>query len=111
MGFKTQEEFYRNNGDKQNNTNLNCKENSYAVQQNNFVINRPQTHGGRARDFEGDLFDDPQNNLHGNLDLLSKEDFKERLIVAEKVMKSLFKRNKELEEKAGLESKITATTS
>jgi len=26
-------------------------------------------------------------------------------------MKSLFKRNKELEEKAGLESKITATTS
>jgi hypothetical protein len=28
------------------------------------------------------------------MDLLSKEDLKERLIVAEKVMKSLFQRNK-----------------
>jgi len=39
------------------------------------------------------------NNLHGEMDSLSKEDLKERLIVAEKVMKSLFQRNKEVEEK------------
>jgi hypothetical protein len=32
------------------------------------------------------------------MDLLSKEDLKERLIVAEKVMKSLFQRNKDLED-------------
>jgi hypothetical protein len=31
---------------------------------------------------------------------LTKEDFKERLLVAEKVMKQLFQRNKELEDKA-----------
>jgi hypothetical protein len=41
-------------------------------------------------DVNGDLFDDPTNNLHGDLDLLSKEEIKERLIVAEKVMKTLF---------------------
>lgn len=34
---------------------------------------------------------------------LSKDDLKERLIVAEKVMKSLFQRNKELEEKNNLD--------
>ena len=58
---------------------------------------RPQTQGGRTTgtgtaqvDVRGDLFDDPTNNLHGDLDLLTKEDLKERLIVAEKVMKSLF---------------------
>jgi len=39
---------------------------------------------------QGDLFNDPENNLHGELDNLTKEDMKERLIVAEKVMKSLF---------------------
>ena len=38
-------------------------------------------------------------NLEGELENLTKEDLKERLIVAEKVMKSLFQRNKELEEK------------
>jgi hypothetical protein len=43
------------------------------------------------------------------MDLLSKEDLKERLIVAEKVMKSLFQRNRDLEEKSDL--KTTATTS
>ena len=49
------------------------------------------------------------NNLSGEMDLLSKEDLKERLIVAEKVMKSLFQRNRDLEEKSDL--KTTATTS
>lgn len=58
---------------------------------------------------EGDIIDDPVNNLHGDLDLLSKEDFKERLIVAEKVMKSLFQRNKELEDKAISEIKTTTS--
>jgi len=48
---------------------------------------------------------------------LSKEDLKERLIVAEKVMKSLFQRNKELEDKqeqktfASTEQKTSASTS
>ena len=36
---------------------------------------------------KGDLIDDPDNYLHGDLDLLNKDDLKERLIVAEKVMK------------------------
>lgn len=42
---------------------------------------------------------------------MTKEDLKERLIVAEKVMKTLFIRNKELEEKAHAEQKTTATSS
>ena len=42
---------------------------------------------------------------------LTKDDLKERLIVAEKVMKSLFLRNKELEEKMQTEQKTTASTS
>lgn len=41
---------------------------------------------------------------------LTKEDLKERLIVAEKVMKSLFLRNKELEEKFQTDQKTTAST-
>jgi hypothetical protein len=44
---------------------------------------------------------DPNNGLEGELDNLNKDDLKERLIVAEKVMKSLFQRNKDLEEKYG----------
>lgn len=48
---------------------------------------------------EGSLINDPVNNLEGEMDHLSKDDLKERLLVAEKVMKSLFQRNKELEEK------------
>ena len=48
---------------------------------------------------EGSIINDPNNNLEGEMDHLSKDDLKERLIVAEKVMKSLFQRNKELEEK------------
>ena len=39
---------------------------------------------------QGELIDDPNNYLQGDFDQLSKDDFKERLIVAEKVMKSLF---------------------
>lgn len=46
------------------------------------------------------MIDDPDNYLHGDLDHLTKEDFKERLIVAEKVMKQLFQRNKQLEDQA-----------
>lgn len=45
------------------------------------------------------------------MDSLSKEDLKERLIVAEKVMKSLFQRNKDLEDKFQNEAKTTAATS
>ena len=50
---------------------------------------------------QGTLMNDPNNGLEGELDNLNKEDLKERLIVAEKVMKSLFQRNKDLEEKHG----------
>ena len=60
---------------------------------------------------QGDLINDPTNNLHGEMDSLSKEDLKERLIVAEKVMKSLFQRNKDLEDKFQNEAKTTAATS
>lgn len=42
------------------------------------------------------LIDDEQD-LKSNLNDLTKEDLKERLFVAEKVMKSLFQRNKEIE--------------
>ena len=45
------------------------------------------------------MINDPESGLHGELEDLTKEDLKERLIVAEKVMKSLFLRNRELEEK------------
>ena len=38
------------------------------------------------------------NVLKGDLDQVSKEELKERLVVAEMVMKKLFERNKELEE-------------
>ena len=44
------------------------------------------------------------------MDKLSQEDLKERLIVAEKVMKSLFQRNRELEEKFANENKTTTST-
>ena len=50
---------------------------------------------------QGSLMSDANNGLEGELDNLNKDDLKERLIVAEKVMKSLFQRNKELEEKYG----------
>jgi hypothetical protein len=38
------------------------------------------------------------NILKGELDQVSKEDLKERLVVAEMVMKKLFQRNKDLED-------------
>ena len=38
------------------------------------------------------------NILKGDLDSVSKEDLKERLVVAEMVMKKLFQRNKDLED-------------
>jgi hypothetical protein len=38
------------------------------------------------------------NVLKGDLDQVSKEDLKERLVVAEMVMKKLFQRNKDLED-------------
>ena len=60
---------------------------------------------------QGDLINDPERGLHGEMDELTKEDLKERLIVAEKVMKSLFLRNRELEEKFQAEQKTTASTS
>lgn len=96
-----------------------------ATVTNNFL--RPNTegaafHGTYSSNFglkkvEGDIIDDPNNNLDGQMDHLSKEDLKERLIVAEKVMKSLFQRNKELEDKqeqktfASTEQKTSASTS
>lgn len=50
------------------------------------------TSGGfsKAGTVQGTLMNDPTNGLEGELDNLNKDDLKERLIVAEKVMKSLF---------------------
>lgn len=59
---------------------------------------------------QGDLINDPESGLYGEMDHLSKEDMKERLIVAEKVMKSLFQRNRELEDKFSGENKTTTST-
>lgn len=56
-------------------------------------IKRPQTQGnagGRLKHLNGDIMHDPDAGLHGEMDKLSFQDLKERLIVAEKVMKSLF---------------------
>ena len=96
-GFKTQEGFFQEHP---------------SAQKNNF-FGRPQTQGGasKLKNVQGDLINDPVNNLHGEMDSLSKEDLKERLIVAEKVMKSLFQRNKDLEDKFQAEQKTTAATS
>ena len=57
------------------------------------------TQGGNTakRDVQGELMNDPDNGLYGEMDQLNNQDLKERLIVAEKVMKSLFQRNRELE--------------
>lgn len=57
------------------------------------------TSGFTRQQVQGDLINDPERGLHGEMEGLTKEDLKERLIVAEKVMKSLFLRNRELEEK------------
>jgi len=54
------------------------------------------TGGGGGFGARAKLIDD-ENDLKGDLDMLSKEDLKERLYVAERVMKTLFQRNKELE--------------
>ena len=56
------------------------------------------------------MINDPVSGLYGEMEDLTKEDLKERLIVAEKVMKSLFVRNRELEEKFQSEQKTTTST-
>jgi hypothetical protein len=40
------------------------------------------------------------NILKGDLEAVSKEDLRERLVVAEMVMKKLFQRNRDLEDQA-----------
>lgn len=75
---------------------------------------RPMTQGGHAagklKDVQGELMNDPDIGLYGEMDQLSNQDLKERLIVAEKVMKSLFQRNRELEDKAAAEQRTTTST-
>lgn len=44
------------------------------------------------------MIGDDETGLKGEMADLSREDLRERLFVAEKVMKALFKRNKQLEE-------------
>jgi hypothetical protein len=61
----------------------------------------------------GQLVDDPENQLEGEWEQLSREELRERLLVAERVMKSLFQRNKELElrvDGSTPEAQITAST-
>ena len=110
MGFKTQEDFFKQPAAQERAEGPYTGIAPPAAQQNNFM-QRPQTQGGRLSQVTGDIFNDPGNNLQGELENLTKEDLKERLVVAEKVMKTLFIRNKELEEKAHAEQKITATSS
>ena len=62
--------------------------------QTNFNDQTNSTLFGRG--LKGQLIDNGKD-LKGELDDLTKDDLKERLIVAEKVMKSLFQRIKELE--------------
>jgi hypothetical protein len=89
MGFKTQEDFFKVGKSIDQRPDMHHPP---ATITNNFLGTRPMTQGGKlaGSGFKGNLFDDPEHNLHGDLEQLTKEDFKERLIVAEKVMKSLF---------------------
>jgi hypothetical protein len=57
----------------------------------------------------GNLINDPGNNLEGELGNLSKEELKERLMVAERVMKTLFQRNKELEDRLDSDNRTRDT--
>lgn len=59
---------------------------------------------------KGELINDPEAGLYGEMDQLSAQDLKERLIVAEKVMKSLFQRNRDLEENFATDARTTAST-
>jgi len=68
------------------------------------------TSGFQMQKVQGDLINDPELGLYGEMEDLGKDDMKERLIVAEKVMKSLFHRNRELEEKMNTDDKTTAST-
>ena len=102
--YKTQEGFF--NQKAENGEDITPKR---EIKENNF-FGRPNTEGNMSvtngflkRNIQGDLISDPQNNLEGEMENLSKEDMKERLNVAEKVMKSLFQRNKELEDKNNLD--------
>jgi len=66
---------------------------------------------GFKKNIQGDLMSDPKNYLEGEMENLSKEDLKERLIVAEKVMKCLFQRNKELEDRYSGDARMNTTAS
>jgi hypothetical protein len=57
---------------------------------------RPGTSGGLKMQNQSMI--DDNNILKGDLEQVSKEDLKERLVVAEMVMKKLFQRNRDLEE-------------
>lgn len=99
LGFKTQDNFFN----QQNKEGAPPYENEQPPKTvtNNFFGSRPFTQGrpfgGGA--VKGNLIDDPDNFLHGDLEALTKEELQERLIVAEKVMRQLFQNNKNLEEK------------
>ena len=80
----------------------NAPNNAYASRSNGFTQfgafpNRTSTTGGNQRFGDAPLIGDDKDLKSDALEL-SREEMKERLFVAEKVMKTLFKRNKELEE-------------
>jgi len=62
----------------------------------NGGFQRPLTQGGLM--FRNISMIDDNNILKGDLNEISKEDLKERLVVAEMVMKKLFQRNRDLED-------------
>ena len=84
-------------------TQANNVPNPYASRSNGFAHfganpNRTSTTAGNPRFGDQPLIGDDKDLKSDALEL-SREEMKERLFVAEKVMKTLFKRNKELEER------------
>eukprot|EP00347_Sterkiella_histriomuscorum_P014967 403358818 len=70
--------------------------NQTAKTQTGFFNNqRPMTQGNL---FKNQSIINDENILQGDLEKVSKEDLRERLVVAEMVMKKLFQRNKDLED-------------
>ena len=94
---KTQEGFWQSKKPQENNFFNGSRPQTEGVNANKMA--NTTTSGFKKQQVQGDLINDPESGLYGELEDLTKEDLKERLIVAEKVMKSLFLRNRELEEK------------
>jgi hypothetical protein len=70
---------------------------------------RPLTQGGLI--LKNQQLMNDNNILKGELDQVSKEDLRERLVVAEMVMKKLFQRNRDLEDQNANSSMVQRVNS